>query len=126
MLFANDSKWRLGALAAQVVLLSIGLNAQNDAHVKSAASDRCTPSRVSTPDPEFPPLEGGKPVKLDAPTAELLIRENGTVKSARLIRSSNVGAWDQVFLTTMQKWKFSKAPGCGIRKTTVSIDIDIR
>src|SRR5215471_20775064 len=78
---------------------------------------------ATTPDPEFPPLEEGKPVKLDAPIAELLIRENGTVKSARLIRSSNVGAWDQVFLTTMQKWKFSKAPGCGIRKTTVSIDI---
>jgi len=81
---------------------------------------------VSTPDPDFPVIKDWKPANLAAPTAELTIGQDGSVKKVRLIRSSNVPDWDHVFLNAVKKWKFSKAPNCGLRKTTVSVDIDAR
>jgi TonB family protein len=123
MLFADASK--LGWLIALVVV-SLSLNAQDKSPGDSPKSGQCQVSPVSTPDPDFPVIKDWKPVELAAPTAELVIRGDGSVKSVRLIRSSNVKEWDQVFLTAVRKWEFSKAPNCGFRKTTVSVDIHVR
>ena len=125
MLSAYTSKWWLGGLAA-IILVSGCLKAQDDHRGEDPKIGRCQPSPVSTPDPEFPAIKDWKPVKLDAPTARLMIRQDGSVKSARLIRSSNVRDWDQVFLNAVRKWRFSKAPDCGVRQLTVSVDIHVQ
>jgi TonB family protein len=123
MLFADASKFR-GLIA--LVIVSLSLSAQEKPPGGGPKPERCQASPVSTPDPDFPEIKDWKPVELNAPTAELRIREDGSVKSVRLIRSSNVKEWDQVFVTAVRKWKFSKAPNCGFRKTTVSVDIHVR
>ena len=125
MLSAYALQWWLRGLTA-LVFVSVCLNAQDETRQEHAKPGPCQLSRVSTPDPDFPPIKDSKPVKLDAPAAELVIRQDGTVKSARLVRSSNVSDWDQVFLNAVKKWQFSKAPDWGLRKTTVSVTIDVR
>jgi hypothetical protein len=125
MLSAHASKWWLGGLIA-LVSVSLGLNAQDQHRDGHPKPERCQLSPVFTRDPEFPAIKDWKPVRLEAPTAQLIIRQDGSVKSAHLVRSSNVGNWDQVFLNAVKKWEFSKAPDCGLRKTIVSVDIHVR
>jgi TonB family protein len=125
MLSAYASKWWLGGLIA-LVLVSVCLDAQDQHREEHPKPARCQVSPVSTPDPEFPAIKDWKPVRVEAPTARLTIRQDGSVKSARLIRSSNVSEWDQVFLKAVKGWEFSKAPDCEVRKLTVSVDIHVR
>jgi len=125
MFSADTSKWWLGSLIA-LMLFSVCLNAQ-DQHVGGHQKpEQCQVHAVSTPNPDFPVIKDWKPVELAAPTAQLIIDRDGNVKSVRLIRSSNVSDWDRVFLDAVKHWKFSKAPNCELRKTTVSVDIDVR
>lgn len=126
MLCSDTAKRWLTGVTAMIVLFSLQLHGDDQAKMKPEKVGRCAVSPVFTPDPDFPAIADWKPVAVNAPSAELVIRENGRVRDARLVRSSNVSAWDQSFLKTVKTWKFSKAPNCGPRRTTVSVDIHTR
>lgn len=114
-----------GNFVIALMLVSVCLNAQDQHGGGHQKPDQCQVYAVSTPNPDFPVIKDWKPVEVAAPTAQLTIYQDGNVKSVRLIRSSNVSDWDQVFLNAVKHWTFSKTPNCGLRKTRVSVDIDV-
>lgn len=83
--------------------------------------ESCSLSTVSAPAPDFPKADREVPIK--TPIVELWVGEDGKVKKARLLRSTNVKSWDRAILKTLKRWEFSPAPGCGTRKTKVTVDI---
>jgi hypothetical protein len=104
-------------------MTAIALNALSASQTIPAASNKCVPLPVFTPEPKFHPLKAGTPV--GAPALELRVADDGTVGKARLIRTSNVKDWDKEILKTVMTWRFSKAPGCGCRKTVVAITMHV-
>src|SRR5258707_9696314 len=109
-MFSTDtSKWWLANLITLIVF-SVCLNAEGQDGGGAPTPQQCQVRAVSTPALDFPVIKDWKPVRLESPTAQLIIRDDGSVKNVRLIRSSNVRQWDQVFLNAVKKWQFSKAP----------------
>jgi TonB family protein len=112
----------ISTISAALVFLSLSVNVQCAAQTTAAPSEGCSLSTLSSPSPTFPTATN--PAAMQTPIAELSITEDGAVKKVKLLRSSNQKGWDRAILKTLRTWKFSKAaPGCGLRKTKVSIDI---
>lgn len=110
------------AVSIALALLTLSINVQCAAQTMAAPSGGCPLSTLSSPSPTFPTVTNS--VAMQTPIAELSIAEDGAVKKVRLLRSSNQQSWDRAILKTLKTWRFSKAdPGCGLRKTRVSIDI---
>jgi TonB family protein len=116
---AFSERIRTISTAITVLALSACINAQT-----TAPSAGCSLSTLSSPSPVFPTLTS--PAPMQTPIAELSITEDGAVSKVRLPRSSNQQSWDRAILKTLKTWRFSHAPGCGLRKTKVSIDIHAR
>jgi TonB family protein len=120
MVCKNAFRERIGTVSTALIALSLLVCIQC-ASQTTAPSAGCSTSTLSSPSPVFP--KASNRVPMQSPVAELSIGEDGTVKKARLLRRSNVENWDRVILKTLKTWRFSSAPGCGLRKTKVSIDI---
>jgi TonB family protein len=125
MLLRNDKRRRIETLLLAVVVGAIAFDVRSASQTTPTASSKCVPFPAFTPEPKFPSLKAGEPVKLGAPALELQVADDGTVKAARLIRSSYVKDWDREILKTVKTWRFSRAPGCGSREIKVSIDIHV-
>jgi TonB family protein len=128
MLSKNASRKWIGTISKKsttsiaLAFLTLTINVRCAAQTTAAPSGGCSLSTLSSPSPAF--AEGANPAAMQTPIAELSITEDGAVKKVRLLRSSNQQNWDLAILKTLKTWRFSKAaPGCGLRKTKVSIDI---
>lgn len=125
MLFKNALRERVGTISTVCIALAFlmpSVGARCARQTTSALSAGCSLSKLFSPSPDFPTATSSVPMQ--TPVAELSILEDGTVKKVKLIQSSNQDAWDKAILKTLKTWRFSKAaPGCGLRKTKVSIDI---
>ncbi|SRR5713226_8520482 len=125
MLSKNASgKWigTISTISIALAFLTLPINVQSAAQTTAAPSGGCALSTLSSPSPAFPTVTNL--AAMQTPIAELSITEDGVVKKVRLLRSSNQQSWDRAILKTLKTWRFSKAaPGCGLRKTKVSIDI---
>jgi TonB family protein len=62
---------------------------------------------------------------LKSPVVNYVVREDGSISTVKLVKSSGLLCWDRAILATVKTWKYPKAPGCGERKATLSIDIDV-
>jgi len=118
MLSKNAFRERIGTVSTALTVLALSACMQCAAQTTAAP---CSLSTLSSPSPVFPTLTN--PAPMQTPIAELSITEDGAVKEVRLLRSSNQQSWDRAILKTLKTWRFSSAPGCGLRKTKVSIDI---
>ena len=87
MLNINEKRRWIGTLSVALVMTAIALNALSASQTIPAASNKCVPLPVFTPEPKFHPLKAGTPV--GAPALELRVADDGTVGKARLIRTSN-------------------------------------
>lgn len=125
MLYKNDKRRWIGTFSVALVVTAIAFNARSASQTTPAASSKCVPLPVFTPEPKFPHLKPGTLVKPGEPDLELRVADDGTVEKARLIHSSHIKDWDKEILKTVKTWRFSKAPGCGCRKTVVSINIHV-
>ena len=119
MLSKNAFRERIGTVSTALIVLALSVCMQCASQTTPSAG--CSLSTLSNPSPVFPTLTN--PAPMQTPVAELSITEDGVVKKVRLLRRSNQQSWDRAILKTLKTWRFSSAPGCGLRKTKVSIDI---
>ncbi|MGA9980814.1 MAG: TonB family protein [Candidatus Sulfotelmatobacter sp.] len=52
------------------------------------------------------------------------VDESGTIRNARIKRSSGSRAADRLALAEVSRWKYKPMPGCGILEQEASVTID--
>lgn len=66
----------------------------------------------------------GKEQKLrSAVIVDLVVNEDGTVRTATLSRSCGIKEYDDAVVSALKKWHYDKASGCGDRQASVTLQI---
>jgi hypothetical protein len=59
------------------------------------------------------------------PSVSLNVSEDGSIHDVKMIATSRLAWVDKAILDEARKWKFSAAPGCGIRDVRAMVIIDL-
>lgn len=88
---------------------------------------RCNP-QVIQPSSGSPPLRGNPSASFKGykhpPIIAFDIDESGTIRNARIKRSSGSGAADRLVLDEVRQWKYKPLTGCGLLKQEATVTID--
>jgi len=59
------------------------------------------------------------------PSVNLNVSEDGSIHDVKMVVTSRSARVDKAILDEARQWKFSAAPGCGIRDVRVTVIIDL-
>src|SRR5579872_2242407 len=103
-----------------IVLSCISASAQQKVDPQA-----CSMTPLYQPPPSMEACKNRSLKGLKSPMVNYVIKEDGLISTVKLVKSSGLPCWDRAILATVKTWKYPKAPGCGERKATLSIDIDV-
>ncbi|HKH98997.1 MAG TPA: TonB family protein [Candidatus Sulfotelmatobacter sp.] len=110
-------------ISLSLVLAAVSFGGQSD----SDHTTRCHPQliRPGSSSPHLRPKPGAsfKGYKR-SPIVTFDVDESGTVRNARIKRSSGALAADQLALAEVRQWKYKPLPGCGIAESKALVTID--
>jgi TonB family protein len=121
---ANDGRtlWAIWITVIACVMVSDVIHAQEP---QRSDNGRCEMRLLDAPKPVYPakPLRGNEVLKSPV-VVDLVINDDGTVKTVRLTRSSGIRTYDKAVLQAVKKWRYNKSVGCRQRKSTVTVAIN--
>jgi len=128
MLSQTNDGWWLWAirieLAAALILCSGVVQAQAPQQTNSAA---CEMRLLDSPKPVYPPRQPQKNEVLKASVVvDLVVKEDGTVKSVHLRRSCGIPDYDKAIVKALKRWRYNEASGCAERTSNVIVNISPR
>ncbi len=118
----NAMIWR--SLAVAVVASSISANVSR-AQTPQGKSGNCEMRLLHAPKPVYPHDSGHeKRVLKSATVVELVVKDDGSIKTIGLRRSCGIRIYDQAIIRALKKWRYNEAKGCGQRRATVTVNIN--
>jgi TonB family protein len=80
---------------------------------------------LDSPKPVYPPRQPQRNDVLESSVVvDLVVKEDGTIKTVRLSRSSGIPDYDKAIIRALKRWRYNVASGCTERTSKVTVNIN--
>jgi TonB family protein len=127
MLSQTNDGWWLWAVRIELAAALILCSGVVQAQAPQSKSGGCEMRSLNAPKPVYPPRQPkSNEVLKSSVVVDLVVKEDGTVKSLHLSRSCGIPDYDKAIVKALKRWRYNAASGCVERTSKVTVNISPR